>query len=237
MESEPQVVSHQVLVLCVDAERRPDEGEVRALDRRTTEPSGDRGGRSRDGRRPSDPACVRGRAGPRCPNRSPKRAASLWACPRGGRPRYPTASNSISSWAASRGDGPSPSITGRSGRQPRARPRLRLRVQRAPRSSAGGREDSGPRGSEWSSTEQATAYCEQDRGSSSRTTGGRMSIERIFYCDGPQCEHHARTASPRPTGFLTVTEFGTGRSMHFCSWDCILRHAAEKPPTEVVSAG
>lgn len=64
-----------------------------------------------------------------------------------------------------------------------------------------------------------------------------MSIERIFYCDGPNCECNARTASPRPVGFLTVTEHGPGRAQHFCSWDCILRHAAEKPPTEIVAAG
>jgi hypothetical protein len=62
-----------------------------------------------------------------------------------------------------------------------------------------------------------------------------MSIERIFYCDWRECESHARTASSsRPVTFLTVTE-GTGRSLHFCTWDCLLRHAAEKPPTEVVS--
>jgi hypothetical protein len=60
-----------------------------------------------------------------------------------------------------------------------------------------------------------------------------MSIERIFYCDGPDCERHVRTASPRSSSFLTVTE-GAGRSLHFCSWDCVLRHAAEKPPTEVI---
>ena len=61
-----------------------------------------------------------------------------------------------------------------------------------------------------------------------------MSIERIFYCDGPDCERHARTARSRPTDFITVTE-GTGRSLHFCEWDCVLKHAAEKPPTEVVA--
>jgi hypothetical protein len=59
-----------------------------------------------------------------------------------------------------------------------------------------------------------------------------MSIERIFYCDGPECERHVRTANSRSVGFLTVTE-GAGRSQHFCSWDCILRCAAEKPPAEV----
>ncbi len=63
-----------------------------------------------------------------------------------------------------------------------------------------------------------------------------MSIERIFYCDGPDCDHHARAASSRAAAFLIVTE-EAGRSLHFCSWDCVLRHAAEKPPTEVVEAG
>jgi hypothetical protein len=61
-----------------------------------------------------------------------------------------------------------------------------------------------------------------------------MSIERIFYCDGPECEAHIRTASPRPQGeFITVTE-SASRPLHFCSWDCILKHAAEIPPVEVV---
>lgn len=60
-----------------------------------------------------------------------------------------------------------------------------------------------------------------------------MSIERIFYCDWRECEGHTRTARHRPTDFITVTE-GTGRSQHYCSWDCILKQAAEKPPVEVV---
>jgi hypothetical protein len=60
-----------------------------------------------------------------------------------------------------------------------------------------------------------------------------MSIERIFFCDWHDCDSHVRTASPRPVDFITVTE-GAGRSLHFCGWDCVLRHAAEKPPTEVI---
>lgn len=60
-----------------------------------------------------------------------------------------------------------------------------------------------------------------------------MSIERVFYCDWRECERHVRTASLRSDSFFTVTE-GSGRSLHFCSWDCILRHAAEKPPAEIV---
>jgi hypothetical protein len=60
-----------------------------------------------------------------------------------------------------------------------------------------------------------------------------MSIERIFYCDWRECEGHVRTANARTSHMLTVTE-GVGRSLHFCSWDCILKHAAEKPPIEVI---
>jgi hypothetical protein len=63
-----------------------------------------------------------------------------------------------------------------------------------------------------------------------------MSIERIFYCDWRDCEGHVRTASPRPRSFLTVTE-GTGRSLHFCTWDCVLKHAADMPPVEVIPQG
>lgn len=61
-----------------------------------------------------------------------------------------------------------------------------------------------------------------------------MSIERIFYCDWRECETHIRTASTRPRGeFITVTE-SAGRSRHFCSWDCVLKHAAEIPPLEAI---
>ena len=61
-----------------------------------------------------------------------------------------------------------------------------------------------------------------------------MSIERIFMCDAPECEGHVRTASLRPSsGIITVTE-DAGRSLHFCSWDCVLRLAATKPPVETI---
>lgn len=61
-----------------------------------------------------------------------------------------------------------------------------------------------------------------------------MSIERIFYCDWRECEAHVRTASSRPqASFLTITE-SAGRSLHFCSWDCVLRYAAEIPPVETI---
>jgi hypothetical protein len=61
-----------------------------------------------------------------------------------------------------------------------------------------------------------------------------MSIERVFYCDGPDCERHVRTAASRPaSGLLTIT--GEGRALHFCGWDCVLRHAATKEPEQVIS--
>lgn len=64
-----------------------------------------------------------------------------------------------------------------------------------------------------------------------------MSIERTYYCDGPECERHARTgaATRVPVGFLRIT--GDGAPEHFCSWDCVLRHAAKKEPAEMLSAG
>ena len=67
-----------------------------------------------------------------------------------------------------------------------------------------------------------------------------MAIDRIYYCDAApgadhagsdRCPTHARTAgSDLPMGFLKITGFG--RPLHFCSWDCVLRYAAEKPPVE-----
>ncbi len=63
-----------------------------------------------------------------------------------------------------------------------------------------------------------------------------MSIERVFYCDWRECETYVRTASVRPTGtFLTVAESDTNER-HFCSWDCVLKHAAEIPPIVLVGA-
>jgi hypothetical protein len=63
-----------------------------------------------------------------------------------------------------------------------------------------------------------------------------MSIERIFYCDGPDCGRHVQTAASRPqAGFVFVTEGGSAATLHFCTWDCVLKFAATKPPTEVLA--
>lgn len=63
-----------------------------------------------------------------------------------------------------------------------------------------------------------------------------MSIERIFHCDGPDCERYFRTTRLRTEHFLVVTE-GVGPALHFCGWDCVLRHAATKEPEQVIPVG
>lgn len=61
-----------------------------------------------------------------------------------------------------------------------------------------------------------------------------MSIERIFHCDGPDCDRHVRTRRDSPPMFLTVHD-DTAPDVHFCGWDCALRYAAQKEPETVIS--
>lgn len=63
-----------------------------------------------------------------------------------------------------------------------------------------------------------------------------MSIERVFTCDSEDCERHVRTTSTHPPTFIAVTE-DAGDALHFCSWDCVLKFAATKPPMEVIPMG
>ncbi len=60
-----------------------------------------------------------------------------------------------------------------------------------------------------------------------------MSIDRIFYCNGPDCDRHVKTARPRPEMFLTISERG-GPALHFCGWDCVPRHAASKEAEQLI---
>jgi hypothetical protein len=60
-----------------------------------------------------------------------------------------------------------------------------------------------------------------------------MSIERIFHCDGPDCDRHVRTLQTSPPMFLVVNEHA-GPDLHFCGWDCVLRYAATKEPEIVI---
>jgi len=65
-----------------------------------------------------------------------------------------------------------------------------------------------------------------------------VSVERIFHCDWRECGAHVRTAAAEPSsGFLSVREHDgrAAEALHFCSWDCVLKYAAEKPPTERVA--
>lgn len=81
-----------------------------------------------------------------------------------------------------------------------------------------------------------------------------MSIERIYYCDGPanpdipgghegdRCPHNARAAvvdeNYVPGGMLRVTQNVQGQrvdELHFCSWDCVLRYAGARPPVEYIA--
>jgi hypothetical protein len=63
-----------------------------------------------------------------------------------------------------------------------------------------------------------------------------MSIERIFYCDWHDCDAHVRTVAETPgMGFVTINEDDC-LPRHFCSWDCVLKHAAGTTPVEVIPA-
>ena len=75
-----------------------------------------------------------------------------------------------------------------------------------------------------------------------------MSIERTYYCEGPDCggkaddpdgtPRHATTATPPPylpMGFLRVEaqESENRVTHHFCGWDCVMKFAAKLPPEEI----
>lgn len=75
-----------------------------------------------------------------------------------------------------------------------------------------------------------------------------MSIERTYYCDGPDCGGednnavHAQTATPPPHlpgGFLVLRgdRWMDGKDeTHFCSWDCVMKYAATHPADSEVEA-
>jgi hypothetical protein len=61
-----------------------------------------------------------------------------------------------------------------------------------------------------------------------------MSVERVYHCDWRECEGHAgSTDDAVPSSFITVTEEGD-HFQHFCCWDCLLKFAGEKPPTQTI---
>jgi len=63
-----------------------------------------------------------------------------------------------------------------------------------------------------------------------------MSVERVFYCDWKECEESIQTDAVVPNAsFLTVAQ-DDAEPEHFCSWDCLLKRAAEIPPVEAIEA-
>jgi len=61
-----------------------------------------------------------------------------------------------------------------------------------------------------------------------------MSVEQVYHCDWRECGGHARSAGDQPpSSFIAVSEEATAPH-YFCTWDCLLKFAAERPPTEVV---
>lgn len=82
-----------------------------------------------------------------------------------------------------------------------------------------------------------------------------MSIERTYYCDGPEnpdlpgdepqvdgCPSHVCAkiidAEYIPGGFLEVRAYVQGatyETLHFCGWDCLLRYAGNQRPTEYIT--
>ena len=69
-----------------------------------------------------------------------------------------------------------------------------------------------------------------------------MSVQRIFSCDGPDCEANLTTHAEQPATFLTVKEnpgfpHEQGAELHFCDWDCALKYGARFEPTERIDLG
>ena len=59
-----------------------------------------------------------------------------------------------------------------------------------------------------------------------------MTLERVYHCEGPDCERHQRVCGE--TVFLIVHD--RGHEQHFCGWDCLLRYAGTKEPEEIIPA-
>jgi hypothetical protein len=62
-----------------------------------------------------------------------------------------------------------------------------------------------------------------------------MSVQRVYRCDWRECKCHVRTAANSPPSSFILVREEDGQPRHFCTWDCLLKFAAEKPPAEVIS--
>ena len=60
-----------------------------------------------------------------------------------------------------------------------------------------------------------------------------MSLAFIQYCDGPECDRHVQVRSLPSIHFLTVSR-RDDVDLHFCGWDCVLRHASQQEPETII---
>lgn len=61
-----------------------------------------------------------------------------------------------------------------------------------------------------------------------------MSVRRVVYCDGPDCNSHVNAEFDRDAGFVRV--YWDGTRQDFCSTDCALKWFAQFPPLTVIEA-
>jgi hypothetical protein len=64
-----------------------------------------------------------------------------------------------------------------------------------------------------------------------------VSVERTFRCDGDDCNFHVLVIGRTFTRNMVsvVDRMGAGEQrLHFCSWDCVLKHGAKIPPMVTV---
>lgn len=59
-----------------------------------------------------------------------------------------------------------------------------------------------------------------------------------IHCDGPACGNWAKADMAGKSGFYTIFDgvYPTYAEYvaHFCSWDCIMKYAAFKDPTQQI---
>lgn len=60
-------------------------------------------------------------------------------------------------------------------------------------------------------------------------------IERVYHCDGPDCERHWSAYAHRQLEMPVITN--AGPTLHFCGWDCVLKYAATYEPPTVITFG
>jgi hypothetical protein len=59
-------------------------------------------------------------------------------------------------------------------------------------------------------------------------------VSKGFHCDWRDCD--TWTFQKKRHGFLTIHGQGFG-TLHFCSWDCVLKFSAQFEPTEEIGVG